>query len=309
MVLSFFKSGDELYDRGVDCVKRNDMGNARKNFEKTIAKDKADPRSKHLASLQIALVDVCTSRGSKGTLEAAADAFDRTSEEGMEFGITEIDCKEFANECSLRCKYLTAIGMTDSKDKADALRSLAINYQTTIGPKTFKLDELIKDGKGYTGISQAIALNAMSYEVLSRIEVQSDPKKAAEYLQNAYNLRKQAGEDGGEDMNLIRSYSKSVRCWICGRNSTGEGIHFGSMSSHLSPFMQKTGDDVLISMSDDRQSIFVCTPCFTSISRRADAIAKDYHNASVRLIREVESNLNYRINALESRVNNLNFNR
>ena len=38
MVLSVFKSGDELFDQGVDLVKRKEFAKARRNFEKTVEK-------------------------------------------------------------------------------------------------------------------------------------------------------------------------------------------------------------------------------------------------------------------------------
>jgi hypothetical protein len=154
-----------------------------------------------------------------------------------------------------------------------------------------------------TGIKEALYIQAYGYESLASAAVMSDPKKAAELLQNAYTCRKQLGEDGQKEMNRIKAYSKSVKCWICGRPATGEGVHFLAMSSEISPFMRKSDDDILQSAPTDYNSVYVCKPCYTSISRRSDEIARQYHDVAMQEMRAMEARLRAEISSMYSTIN------
>jgi hypothetical protein len=133
-----------------------------------------------------------------------------------------------------------------------------------------------------------------------------DPIKAAEYHQIAYNFRRQLGESGEYNKRMIREYTKTCTCWICGRRATGAGIHFCAMSADIGPEYAFTEDDELApSVETDLSMIFVCKACYTSISRRADYIAKEYYELSVAEIEDVYDKLMKEIERLDTRITNL----
>ncbi|MDR3282832.1 MAG: hypothetical protein LBS92_04385 [Candidatus Methanoplasma sp.] len=297
-----FKSGDELFDQGIDLVKRKEYAKARNNFRKTIEKG---GKEKALAEMYVAIIDVVTSPNSPeaydrlaGSLSAASGPF--------EFGLTEVDPGKAIVEARLVAERIRALGMDGNTDvkkaKGDKLLALAQKYQVQIGNNSLKIYEIINGDTSTTGLKEALLLQAIGYESLSSAVVFSDPKKAAELLQNAYNCRKQLGDGAGgdQDMKLISSYSKSAKCWICDRPSTGEGIHFLAMSSDITPFMRATNDDLLKSAPDSFQSIYVCRPCYTAISRKSDEIAKGYHDKAMAEMRAMEARLQAEIASIRS---------
>ncbi|MDR3074877.1 MAG: hypothetical protein LBU30_02415 [Candidatus Methanoplasma sp.] len=298
MVLSVFKSGDALFDQGTDLVKRKEYAKARKNFEKTIEKG---GREAVLAGIYIDIIDACLNNNSPERYARLASSLEKINE-GFEFGLTEIDPSRLGTECRLLAERMSIGRMPGNnpaalEEKGNRFLDLARKYQSQIGNDTIMISEIVGIQVN-TGIKEALYIQAWGYESLAAGAVMADPKKAAELLQNAYTCRKQLGEDGQNDMNLIKAYSKSVKCWICGRPSTGEGVHFLAMSSDISPFMRNSDDDILKSAPNDYNSVYVCRPCYTSISRRSDEIARDYHERAMQEMRAMEARLRAEISSV-----------
>ncbi|MDR3206518.1 MAG: hypothetical protein LBT41_05465 [Candidatus Methanoplasma sp.] len=297
-----FKSGDELFDQGIDLVKRKEYAKARSNFRKTVEKG---GKEKALAEMYVAILDVIASPKVPEPYDHLADVL-RSAQGPFEFGLTEVDPAKAIVESRLvaeRIRTLAIGGGTDADNiRGERLLALAQKYQVQIGNNPLKIYEITSGDTSTTGLKEALLLQAIGYEALSASVVFSDPKKAAEYLQNACNCRKQLGDSNGNDQNmkLISSYSKSAKCWICGRPSTGEGIHFLAMSSDITPFMRATNDDLLKSAPDSFQSIYVCRPCYTAISRKSDEIAKGYHNIAIAEMRAMEARLQAEIASVRS---------
>ncbi len=298
MVLSVFKSGDELFDQGVDLVKRKEFAKARRNFEKTVEKG---GKAAALAGIYIDIIDACLDNNNPARYAKLASTLERTNDP-FEFGLTEINPRKLAVECRLLAERMNIGRMQGStaqalEEKGNRFLDVARKYQSQIGNDTIQINEIVGIQVN-TGIKEALYIQAWGYESLAAGAVLSDPKKAAELLQNAYTCRKQLGEDGQKDLNLIKAYSKSVKCWICGRPSTGEGVHFLPMSSEVTPLMRGTDDDILKSAPEDYSSIYVCKPCYTSISRRSDEIAKQYHNLAMQEMRAMEARLQAEIRSV-----------
>ncbi|MCL2149024.1 MAG: hypothetical protein FWH47_07165 [Methanomassiliicoccaceae archaeon] len=302
MVLSVFKSGDELFNQGVDLVKRKEYAKARKNFEKTIEKG---GRETALARVYVDIIDACLDRDNPMRYSKLAATLAGTGD-GFVFGLTEVEPERLARECALLAEKLNVGRMAagtqaQKEDKGNRLLDIARKYQSQIGNETITLSGIVGLPIN-TGIKEALYLQALGYESLAAGAVMADPKRAAEFLQNAFSCRKQLGEDGQNVMNLMKAYSKSAKCWICGRPSTGEGVHFLAMSSDISPFMRKSDDDVLQSAPSDFSSIYVCRPCYSSISRRSDEIARQYHERAMQEMRAMEARLQAEIRSMAAQI-------
>jgi ribosome-binding protein aMBF1 (putative translation factor) len=131
-----------------------------------------------------------------------------------------------------------------------------------------------------------------------------DPKKGAEYFQMAMNYRRQLGDSNAEAriQEKIRLYSKAAACWICGREATGQTIHFVSMPSDITPAQSRSKQASPLPSMESNASIYVCRACYVAISKRADSIALNYHNAAMAEMRNMEARLNQRINSVNARI-------
>jgi len=300
MVLSVFKSGDDLFNQGIDLIKRKEYVKAKKNFEKTIEKG---GREAALARVYVDIIDACLDRDNSVRYSKLAATLG-TVTDGFEFGLTEIDPARLALECNLLAERISIASMqaktpAQLEEKGNKLLDIARRYQSTIGNDTIIISEIVGIPVN-TGIKEALYLQAQGYENLALGAVVSDPKRAAELLQNAYACYKQLGEGGQQTLNTINAYSRSVKCWICGRPATGEGVHFLAMSSDISPFMRKSDDDILKSAPVDYNSVYVCRPCYTAISRRSDEIARQYHERAMQEMRAMEARLQAQISSMRA---------
>jgi len=300
MALSVFKSGDALFDQGVDLIKRKEFAKARGNFEKTIDKG---GREAELAGIYIDLIDACLDNNNPARYAKLASTLEKKTD-SFEFGLTTINPVRAALECRLLAERMDVGRMQgNSPDaleaKGNRFLDVARKYQSQIGNDMIVINDIV-GLPANTGIKEALYIQAWGYESLASGAVMTDPKKAAELLQNAYTCRKQLGEDGQKDMNLIKAYSKSVKCWICGRPSTGEGVHFLAMPSEITPFMRSSDDDILKSAPADYNSVYVCRPCYTSISRRSDEISRQYYDKTMQEMRAMEARLQAQISSLSA---------
>ena len=291
-----FKSGDELFDQGIDLIKRKEFAKAKSNFQKSVEKD---GKNAEIANIYISIIDVYSDPNSADRLEFLASRLEATNIGEFEFGLTSIESKKFAVELRLTAERIRIFAMNGNsnvrEEKGNKLLQLAQKFQIQIGNDGLKLNELISNDVSITGIRESLSIQALGYETLASAVVLTDPKKAAEMLQNAYNYRRQTGEDVGDDMNLIKAYSKTAKCWICGRSTTGEGIHFITMSSEITPFMRTEQDDIQKSAPENFESVYVCRPCYSAISRRADVISKQYFDRGMQELRNTEARLQMEI--------------
>lgn len=299
-VLKLFKSGDDLYTEGIDLIKRKEYKEARKVFQKAIDKEGGDDV---LASVYIGMINLSDSLGEANDYRNLIPLLSNCNRDEFEFGLTTIVTSKFITECQLALESIRATNMGgDAIIKGKEIIAVGQRYQAEIGTDNLKTVEMFRGDTTQTGIKEGMIHMAIGYETMAQGYVQSDPKKAAEMLQAAYNYRKQIGDSGENDLKLIREYSRSAQCWICGRSATGEGIHFMAMSSDISPLMRKEQDELLKSASENFESIYVCRPCYTAISRRADGIARGYHEQSMQEMRAMEARLRAEIAAVRSSV-------
>ncbi len=309
MVFGLFKDGDELFDEAVELVKQREYEKAERTFQKCI--DKESARSNE-ARLMITFIQLGRNLNNSQQYNNLATQLKNIGNETFEFGLSTFETKKLINECeamavAINARSLSSSGNDQLINKGNQLIEAAKVLQTKVGPEILSINEFY-NGNSIAGMKLALALMAEGNECISNGTFWSDPRKAAEYQQIAFNFRRQLGESGDENQRRMLMYSKSCTCWICGRIATGEGMHFYRMSSDLSPQTEKS-NDIADALDVSTESIFVCRACYSAFSKRADEISKGYYNASINEIRAAESRLNQRIAYLESRINSLSMNR
>ena len=304
--MKIFKSADDRYEQGHDFIKRKEYDKAQEAFLKAIYKGSSDSDT---AKVMIALLDL---RGDPGEAEymKAVDILNKIYEKNHEseitFGLLTISCAYLLAECTTLVSEMKALAMPSSEARAEALFKAAEGFQKLIGPNTLPMLEFYKS-ISITGFEKANNLLAIGNEDLAESVVSEDPKKAAEYLHIALTLRRRQTEGkGGEGLQeRINMYAKSAACWICGREVTGEMIHFVSMETEVTGLQAKGELSSVLPSFENNASIYVCKACFLAISKRADKIAKEYHETAMKKISKVEKHLNERIDEVESMMSSL----
>lgn len=309
--MALFKSGDELVSQGNDLIKRREFEKARKSFQKAIDKKTKD---KDLCEVMIALLSLSGSNLSNAAeYRSVAQVLKQKGDMDFEFGLNEVNAQKLAVEADLLADEFTnvAIPRNDANFAArgKSLIETAMKYQMTIGNEVLIIPETL-GGVSINGNRRALKLFVEGNEDLAESVVFNDPRKAAEYQQIAMNYRIQMGESGEVNRQKIESYSKSCTCWFCGRDVTGERVHFFPMSSDVGIMQYKERESSHLAVkSDSGDAIYACRACYSAISRRADSIANHYHKQAMSEIARVESSLKAEIASVRSQVNAINFSR
>ena len=304
--LIFFKSADEKFEQGNEFIKRKEYDKARAAFNKAVSKGAAEAV---VARVMIALLDL--RGGSPHAYRDAASVLKAQGDMEIAFGVHTIKCSQLADECDAEAseyaaKAMSAEGAANLKARADALFAAAMRYQTRIGVNHLIVPDVFQ-GQKITGIQAANVLMAEGNENMAESVAMEDPKKAAEFLQIALNYHRQTGNADAEDgiNNKIKQYAKAAACWICGREASGETIHFVSMPTEVSSFQMKSKQASPLPSFADEVSIYVCRACYLAISKRADSIARQYHDVAMNEMRSMEARLNARINQVSSQISAL----
>jgi hypothetical protein len=304
--MAFFKSSDELLEKGQDLVKQREFEKARETFSKSAEKANKEGE-KDVFVMSNVLESIMMLNGNGGNSAnyyRLCQALIPLGDKEIKVGIKSILASVLAQEAEIASEEKNTFGLPGTIDglvqRAQGLQSVGVKYQVQIGNGTLFLPELFNN-KNETGIQRAMLLFAISQENLAESTVWQDPKKAAEYYQNAVNYRKQIGDVQGEQTDLIKvaQYSKSASCWFCSREMTGEQVHFLPMSSNLTPMLiNSKGNSPLPSVHPSQNMIYACRGCHSAISKRADEIALVYHNQAIARLTEVQNNLQAQINDL-----------
>jgi hypothetical protein len=198
---------------------------------------------------------------------------------------------------------MAANGADGLKARAEALFAAGMKFQTKIGPGTLIVPEVYTAVKT-AGIQKANFLMAEGNENMAESVAWEDPKKAAEFLQIALNYRRQLGDANAEAKisQKIKMYAKAAACWICGREATGETIHFVSMPTEVTGMQMKSKQTSPLPSIENNVSIYVCRACYLAVSKRADAIARQYHEIAMRELQAMERRLRNEINSVASRI-------
>lgn len=260
-----------------------------------------------MSTVIVSMIDM---RGRLGDISAYVSLFNAlngTSAQEFEFGLTTINTEMMKKQCELAIEGIRTLNMNGTSgvllDKGQKLIGLAQKYQSEIGSENLKLNEIYLNDTTRTGTREGLLLLAVGYESLSSGTVWEDPRKAAEYQQIAYGYRKQMGDSGEANLKLINDYAKTSKCWFCGRIASGLGIHFFPLSSEISPMLRAPkGSEPLTSEAEDFNSIYACRACYTSISKRADDIARQYHTQAMNEMHAMELRLQTQIASLQTQI-------
>ncbi|MGN1044550.1 MAG: hypothetical protein ACI4Q9_01155 [Candidatus Methanomethylophilaceae archaeon] len=303
MVFNFLKDSKDLFGEAQELIRQKEFQKAYKKLSAAIDKgtDKAD-----VARAMMCFIKLGESLNDAGAYTQMAEALGKVGD-SFTFGLTEFDTARLKAECeamadAVRARGISASGVDGVGDKGKRLIDAALKINTNVGNETLLVNEYFNNST-MSGTRLSLTLLAEGNECLAEATFWSDPKKAAEYQQIAYNYRRQLGESGEYNQRKIKEYTQSCTCWICGRQATGEGLHFFRMSADISPEQaRKDSDEIMPSVDDEMESIYVCRACYSSISRRSDAIASEYHQRSLDEIRNLEARMRMEIARLDSRI-------
>lgn len=309
MAFKLFKNDDEHFNDAIDLIKRKEYEKAMAALRKAKGKDKDGNLTAKCDAME-AFINLYNKQNDAGAFVNAANKLRTYNGGSLEVGLSVLDTAKVADECLLMSKMINARAMNasnhqENQAKGEALMACARDIQTKVGSNKLSVAEFF-GWDNADGMRLSITLMAESNECQAEAMAWDDPKKAAEFQQFAYNYRRQLGESGQKNLDLVKQYSSSATCWICGRDANGEGIHFFAMSSDISPQL-RNGDGILKSADESYQNIYVCRACYTSISRRADAISKYYYGLSQDDMRAMEARLQAEIAALQAEVTSLRF--
>ena len=306
MVFGFFKDGNELYNEGVDLVKRREYEKAAKSFEKCLDKDKCT--KKDMARVMLSILSIRSNLNLPGAYLSTAEILRKHGDMSFEFGLTQMNAPDVVSECEATAEMLKAQQMpansSTHEKKGMALISAAQGMQAKVGNRDLVFYDLFRNTR-MTGMRLSSLLMATGFESRAEGMVWEDVKKAAEYLQTAHGYWRQFGEVGKEDLDKIRKYSKSCTCWICGREVSGEGVHFFEMPSEISPQLRGARDGPLASADESYESIYACRACYSAVSKRVDVIAQYYHNMALTEIANVRAEMRAAMSSLESQISYL----
>lgn len=307
MVFGLFKDGDELYDEAKEQIKLKEYDKAIKTLQKSIEKDQSNADE---ANLMISFINLGRNLDSPPNYIDMANRLRAKGPGTFEFGLSTFDTMKLAAECECMadCIYVRTMQTNNNRSQIDKGQNLIVaaqKLQAAVGNEMLQVNYYFNN-TSITGVKMALTLMAEGNEMISAAWFWEDPKKAAEFQQMAYNFRRQLGETGEANQVRIQQYTRSCRCWICGRETMGEGLHFYRMSSDISPQQRKESQQ---SMSDDQSSVYVCRACYSAISRRSDEISKGYYDAALQELRNVEARLNQQIAYLEARLNSVTMRR
>lgn len=301
MVFGLFKDGDELFEEAKEQINQKDYDKALRTLQKSIEKD---PDNALEANLMITFIHLGRSMSNPSYYSAMAQRLREKGPGTFEFGLSSFDTQKLAAECECMAECITvrsqpSNGPQEDIQKGENLIKAAQRLQASVGNEMLQVNYYFNN-TSLTGVKLALSLMAEGNELISQAWFWEDPKKAAEYQQMAYNFRRQLGETGEENQQRIKQFTHSCTCWICGRETMGEGLHFYRMSSDISP--QQIGESGN-SIPEEGDSVYVCRACYSAISRRSDEISRGYYDSALAELHDVEARINMQIAAIETRIN------
>jgi hypothetical protein len=223
----------------------------------------------------------------------------------MKLGVRESTAEQLAREAELLASEieLTAYhpaSVDQYRQKAQSLRDLATAFRSDIGNQVLVLPELFRQGS-LNGELKALPLAAQSEEAMAESLISSDPKAAAEHYQTARLWWFQAGYSGQADQALsrVQQYGRAARCWFCGRDVAGEGVHYVPMPSELTELVRNAAKDSPLPSYDAASgSVYACKGCYGAVYRLADGIAS-------KRVAEMEARVQAQIEDLKRQVASL----
>ena len=302
--MPLLKTAPEIFAQAHNLVQRGDFGGALARYGEAANKFSklGDAQSAALANAYAATMAIHHGVNNPATYRAATQALQAVGDAPLKIGLREVDASHFASEATLLAEELEwlafePLGADQFRQKAQALQTLSMKFRTQIGDQVLILPELFRHGT-VRGTQKALPLAAYAEQALGEALVGTDPKAAAEHYQSARLWWVQAGNQGLAEAAAarVRGYGRSARCWFCGREVTGEGVHFLSIPSNLTELLTRgTGDGVLASANASQNTVYACRGCHGAIHSLADQIA-------VQRMQELEARVGAQLQALRQEI-------
>ncbi len=310
--MPLFKTATEVFDQANDYLLRGDFAAALNKYNDAVRKFQklGDQNGILLATAYATVMGLAQNPSNPNAYRAASQALHAIGDQPIKLGLRESTGNALAHEAEILASAnewtsLQPTSIPQYQQKAQALRQVATAIRTDIGGNVLVLPELFKQGS-VTGAQRALALAAMSEEALAESLIASDPKAAAEHYQTARLWWSQAGDAGMADAAAARvnQYGKSVKCWFCGREVTGENIHFVPIPSDLTDLVKAADkDSVLPTFDPQTGNVYACKGCHGAVYHLADNLATQRMNQLDAKIQPQIEDLKNQIRAVKNRIN------
>jgi hypothetical protein len=305
--LALIKSAGELVALGHDLVQRGNFVGANEKYSDAARKfaKQGDAMGANIASSHAAVVAIGQQTANPMAYRIASQSLLNIGGFMMKIGLREIPANQLATELDLLATELEVLSLSPTnpqqfKDKAQALQTTAMQFRAKMTGQVLVIPELFNKTV-MTGEAKAPALMALAEEALGESLILDDPKAAAEHYQSARLWWMQAGRQDFADAASIRvrAYGRAAKCWFCGREVSGEGIHFVTMACELTDVVKRTGEGSALPTFDPvSNAIFACRGCYSAVFKLADDLA-------VKRTQELEVKIERELNEIRAQIKNI----
>lgn len=282
VLLALFKTPEQIFRAGQDAVLRGSFQEARDSFESAASKfsRQGNVAMSSLSASYASVVLISQDSTNSSLLYRAAQSVNSLGDTTLKLGLREIPARELGLEMALLAAEADllsrrAVSPAQHAEKARMLRELATRFRTEVAERPLVLPELFFK-QSIIGESKATPLSAYAEESLGESLIMENPKAAAEHYQTARLLWMQAGRQDLGDLaaSRVRSYGMAAKCWFCGREIAGEGVHFLPMPSELTGLIiGSSKGSVLPSCDPTLSQIYACRGCHGAVFKMADSRA------------------------------------
>jgi hypothetical protein len=305
--LPLIKSAGELVELGHDLVQRGNFVEANGRYSEAARKfaKQGDMMGASIASGHAAVVAIGQQMGNPMAYRVASQSLMNIGGFIMKIGLREVPAVHLATELSLLATELEVLSLSPTnpqqfKEKAQALQTLAMQFRGKMTGQILVIPELFSKTV-LTGEMKAPQLMALAEEALGESLILEDPKSAAEHYQSARLWWMQAGrQDYADAASMrVRAYGRAAKCWFCGREVSGEGIHFVTMASELTDVVKRTGEgSALPSFDPVSNAVYACKGCYSAVFKLADGLA-------IKRTQELEVKIERELNEIRTQIRNI----
>jgi hypothetical protein len=305
--LALIKSAGELVALGHDLVQRGNFVEANEKYSDAARKfaKQGDMMGANIASSYAAVVAIGQQTSNPIAYRIASQSLLNIGGFMMKIGLREIPANQLATELDLLATELEVLSLSpinpqQFKDKAQALQTAAMQFRGKMTGQVLVIPELFSKIV-MTGDAKAPALMAQAEESLGESLILDDPKAAAEHYQSARLWWMQAGrQDFADAASMrVRAYGRAAKCWFCGREVAGEGIHFVTMASELTDVLKRSGEGSALPTFDPvTNAIYACRGCYSAVFKLADDLA-------VKRTAELEVKIEKELSEIRAQIRNI----
>lgn len=301
--MGLFKTKEEKasikFGKGSDLIAQRQYSSALDNFRKIINLGQGTPEVYVLTRM----LEMRPNYTNPDELRKSIEVFSQFPGLIVRYGVYDVSVDEMLYECQLRLKGQEALGITDVTTEA-GITLVRTASELAAYDRTFILDEIF-DEKKITARDYSNMLYALGYERMSEAVKWDNPKKAAEYQQQAliYNSERHDTKAVEENQNFIRGASMTVHCWFCGKEVSGENIHFVPMKSKITEPILRQADPSKPLATNSENAVYACRACFSTFDNLAQKYLKIAEEYTDKQVNRVYNELMAEIRHLQAQIN------